>query len=465
MVSGLKEKSATIGLAAIMAFRMLGLFMILPVFSIQAIHYSHSSPQLVGIALGIYGFTQACFQIPLATLSDKIGRKIIILTGLIVFILGSVIAAFANDIYILILGRALQGAGAVGSTVLALLADLTREESRSKAMAIVGLAIGSSFSLAMVLGPLLNAWLGFSSIFWFTAALATSGIFLLVYLIPTPPKIFYHQDLKTKRNNFFSTLKNFQLLRLNYGIFILHASLTSLFIIIPILLQNHFQLKEIQQSLFYLITLTISFFLMVPFIIFAEKKQKMKVIFLSSILLLVFSQLCLMTFQLNLLLFGANLLIFLTAFSFLEATVPSWITKIIPINKKGSAMGIYSSFQFFGIFCGGTLGGLTYSHFGVEGIFSFNSLLLLSWLLASWNLESPPYLSTVIFQLKQFTEQDPALLSQQLSQLPAIAEVAILVNEGLVYLKIKQQLISKDELPKQLERSNLIELDGREAIV
>src|SRR3989344_45494 len=242
------KKSSILALAAIMSFRMLGLFMILPIFSLYTATLKGANPTLIGLALGIYGLMQACFQIPLGLLSDRWGRKPIIASGLLIFVVGSVIAALSHTIFGIILGRALQGAGAVGSAILALVADLTPDEDRTKAMALMGITIGFSFLLAMILGPLINATFHLSGIFWIAAVMGMTGILFLFWLIPQPPHLVTHQDVETVPSQLKNVLKNTQLLRLNLGICVLHSILTALFVAIPMLLTNQLQLSEHHQT-------------------------------------------------------------------------------------------------------------------------------------------------------------------------------------------------------------------------
>jgi len=230
----MKHPTAIFSLAMIMAFRMLGLFMILPVFSAHATALPGATATLLGVALGIYGLSQAILQMPFGMLSDRIGRKPVIAAGLILFALGSIVAALSHSIYGIILGRTLQGAGAIGSTTLAMVSDLTRDENRSKAMAMMGLTIGFAFSIAMILGPIIYTWFHLSGIFWATSGFAIVGLLLLI-TVPTPPKVLVHPDIERETNNLKSVFKNGQLLRLDWGIFSMHAMLTATFIAIPIL--------------------------------------------------------------------------------------------------------------------------------------------------------------------------------------------------------------------------------------
>ncbi len=449
-----KEYTAVLLLALIMAIRMLGLFMILPVFSLHANDFTHATPQLIGLALGVYGLTQAVLQIPLGMLSDRIGRRPVMSLGLIIFIAGSVCAAMSHSIYGLILGRALQGGGAIGSTILAMIADLTRDENRSKAMAVVGLAVGASFAVAMVVGPLLNAWVGLTGIFWVTAGLAAIAEMLVWVAIPAPPALVTKESSPIQ-TNLTKVLKNRELLRLNLSIFMLHAILTAFFIAIPIVLMRVIHLSSIGQTKLYLLVLILAFLLMLPLMVMAEKKRRMKSVFLGAIAALWLVQLLLWPFHQDLIGVSGLLLVFFIAFSLLEAVLPSWVSKVAPLRYKGAAMGCYSSAQFFGIFVGGSSGGWIYAHFGVTGIFLLGSGLALIWLIIAFNLRSPPYLTTVIFNLQQFSENNLELLSQRLYGIAGIVEVAIIQAEALIYLKIDQVILNKSQLRQSLEKSKL----------
>lgn len=386
-----KEHVALVILSSIMSIRMLGLFMILPVFSVYAAHLSDATPTLIGLTLGAYGLTQALFQIPCGMLSDHIGRKPVIFAGLIILLIGSIICAFSHSIYVLLLGRALQGTGAIGSTVLALLSDLTREESRTKAMAFMGLSIGLAFTSAMIMGPVINHWFHLSGIFWITGLLALIGMLLLTN-IPTPQKP--SKTSENLRKKLSSVLHNAQLLRLNIGIFSLHAILTAVFIAVPLLLTHQLHLSEWMQIGLYLCVLIVSFTLAVPFIIIAEKKQKIKLIFVSAIIVILFVQCMLYFFHHALTIITLLLLLFFTAFTALEATLPSLVSKIAPVQNKGAAMGIYSSSQFLGIFVGGSLGGFVFAHTQFFGIFALCAVISLSWLCVAISMKNPQLQNT-----------------------------------------------------------------------
>lgn len=434
-----------------MSFRMLGLFMILPVFSAYIHKQAGATPLLIGLALGVYGLTQAALQIPFGYWSDHIGRKPVITFGLILFALGSLIAALSHHMGGIILGRALQGSGAIGSTVLALVADLTRDEQRSKAMAFMGLIIGLSFMLAMVLGPFVNALYALSGIFWLSACFALTGILLLYTIVPKPPKPYLDEAVEASPRRFQAVLKNKALLHLDISIAIQHALFTALFIAIPILLTHDLKLSPPQQTGLYLIVLILAFFAMIPFLLWGEKKQRMKMIFLSAIVLILFCQLLLLFFADHALILSLSLFLFFTAFTTLESCLPSMVSKISPIQSKGSAMGVYSSCQFFGIFGGGALGGLIFSHWGLTGLFLFTSLLATLWLLLSIRMQDPPYLSTLIFSCATLSSKQQA----SLKSLKGVQEIAWQSGEQLLYIKVDKTKTTEQQLRQHLEQGSL----------
>ncbi|MHB8404777.1 MAG: MFS transporter [Gammaproteobacteria bacterium] len=375
------ERRAALSLAGVFSLRMLGLFMIYPVFALWARRLPGATAFSIGLALGVYGLTQALFQIPLGFLSDRLGRKRIIAAGLLLFAFGSMVAALSHSIDGIILGRLLQGAGAVGSAVLALAADLTREQQRTKAMAIIGMTIGVSFSLALVAGPILNRWIGVPGIFWLTAVLALLGIGVLYTLVPQPRVSRVHGDAKPVPALFKRVLTHRELLRLDFGIFVQHTILTASFLSVPFVLkQAGVALHD--QWLVYLPVLVVSVIFMVPLIILAER-GRMKPVFLASVATLGVSQLLLLMGHGGLPVVMVALLVFFTAFNLLEASLPSLISRVAPAEAKGTALGIYSSSQFFGIFVGGALGGWLQGVWGITGVFGLCAALAGLWLLVA----------------------------------------------------------------------------------
>ncbi|GJM07508.1 MAG: MFS transporter [marine bacterium B5-7] len=380
-----QERRTTFAVSLIMAFRMLGLFMILPVFSVAARTYADATPQLIGLALGVYGLTQACLQMPFGLMSDRLGRKPIILTGLVLFAIGSLVAALAHNLHLIIIGRALQGGGAIGSTLIALLADFTRPEQRTKAMACMGMTIGIAFSAAMVLGPLVARWHSLSAIFWLTALLALLGIVVLFYLVPAgAPVLDENQEPLLKK--LWTVLTDKELLRLDAGIFLQHAALTASFLVIPVVF-HHSGITTLHAWRAYLPILVIAFLCMVPLIILAEKKQKMRPIFLGCIAMIGISQ-CILALSYHVFwVVCFALLLFFIAFNCLEACLPSLVSKRCPAASKGTAMGIYSSSQFLGIFFGGTVGGIVYAHIHIAGVFALVAGFALVWLLIAFGMQ------------------------------------------------------------------------------
>lgn len=387
------ERQAALALASIMSLRMLGLFMVLPLFSLYAHQLTGATPLLIGIAMGIYGLTQAIFQIPFGAWSDRIGRKKIILLGLSIFALGSILSASATHIWLMILGRALQGAGAVGSTIIALLADLTRENQRTKAMALIGMTIGMSFSVAMLIGPLLNPWLHVNGIFWLAAGFSVLGIILLYTKVPHPKKTEWHADAEPEIHSFTSVLKNQDLMRLNVGIFLLHAVFTASFVVIPISLQTLANLSANQQWMLYLPALILAFAASIPCIIIAEKRQRMKLFFAGAILVLGLAELLLWTWAHSLTISALGLFLFFASFSVLEAFLPSLVSKTAPAARKGTALGIYSCSQFLGIFVGGSMGGWLYGELGLTNVYLFCTLLTILWATIAFRMKNPQHRS------------------------------------------------------------------------
>lgn len=383
------ERRASTSLAVIMSLRMLGLFMILPVFSLYAHGLRDATPFLIGVAMGVYGLTQGIFQIPFGMLSDLFGRRLLITIGLLIFALGSIVCAETHTISGMILGRALQGTGAVGSTIIAMIADLTREDHRTKAMAIAGMSIGMSFALAMVVGPLAASWI---NIFWLAAFFSLAAIFLLFTWAPAPTKTVWHDDTEPEPSQFSALLKNRELMRLNSGIFILHAVLTASFVILPLSLQNLAGLPAKQQWMLYLPVLVLAFLSSIPFIIVAEKKRLLKPFFLGAIAVLGIGELLLWFFAHHLLLSAISLLLFFAAFSLLEAFLPSLVSRTAPAHRKGTALGIYSCSQFLGIFMGGTVGGWLYGAFGITDVYLFCVVLTGVWLAIAFGMKKPQYL-------------------------------------------------------------------------
>lgn len=365
-------------IALLYACRMLGLFLLIPVFTLFAHQLTQATPTLIGIALGAYGLSQALTQIPFGVLSDYIGRKPVIQIGLVLLLLGSLFGAYTTHIYGMIFARAIQGVGAIGSVLLALLSDLTPVEHRAKSMAVIGVTIGLSFSIAMILGPLLANHSGLDLIFYFTAFLAFLGIFITQYAIPTPPKAPTPEAFRLRL--LCETFQEPVLLRLNMGILIQHALLTATFYVLPLQLHAFIQTGLLTNTWhFYLPLILLSFIVMAPVIAIAEKKKIIQKVLGYAIVTMGVTEACLIYFHENWVLFSAMAGMYFLAFNLAEAFLPSQISKQAPAAHKGAAMGIYSTCQFLGIFVGGAAAGVIYQHYGMPGVFSFNTLLAGIW--------------------------------------------------------------------------------------
>jgi MFS family permease len=442
------EKRAGYSLAMIYGVRMLGLFMILPVFAVYAESLPGYTPLLAGLALGIYGLTQAVLQIPFGLLSDKFGRKPIIVMGLLVFMLGSVVAANADSIYGVILGRAMQGSGAIAAVLMALAADLSREEHRLKIMSFIGVSIGFSFALAMVLGPLLNQQIGVPGLFFFTAVLAALAIIILFILVPNPQRSFFHRDTQANPTQFYAMLADRQLLRLDFGIFILHAVLMASFMAIPLMLQHQVGFDVGEHWKLYLPVFLLSVALMVPFIIHAEKKRRMKQVFIGAIGALLLAELALSLVSDSVYHIGFILVLFFTAFNLLEASLPSLVSKMSPADRKGTAMGIYSSSQFLGAFVGGSLGGYSYQHWGGVGVFLLCAAGLSIWLLLALSMKNPRYVSAYLLNIGVIPTAEVNQMIAQLVAVQGVVEVSIEPDEGIAYLKVEPHALDEEKLLK-----------------
>lgn len=439
------ERRATFGLAGIYGFRMIGLFLILPVFALYAENLAGATPLTIGLAIGIYGLTQALLQIPFGMLSDRIGRKPVIVLGLLLFAAGSVIAALANDIHWIIVGRAIQGAGAISAAVMALAADLTRESQRTKAMAMIGATIGFSFALALVVGPLLGKWFGLSGIFWVTFATALLGIAILLGMVPTPRIERFHRDTEPVPALLRRVMVDPQLLRLNWGIFSLHLMMTSLFLAFPLKLRDAGLAAEV-HSLFYLPVLALSLLTMVPFIIIAERHGRMKPVFLGAVFILGLSVLGLYLGASGIWALGLLLWIFFTAVNLLEASLPSLVSKFAPADAKGSAMGVYSTSQFFGAFIGGAFGGWAHQAFGLQGVFLVSVVGALVWLVVAAGMRAPRQLSSELRGLGEVGDIRVNELTDQLLAVPGVVEAVVVPEDGVAYLKVDRKGLQRAAL-------------------
>lgn len=378
------ERRASASLAAIFALRMLGLFLIMPVFTVYAKTVpGGNNTILIGLAIGIYGLTQALLYIPYGWLSDRLGRKPVIVFGLVVFALGSFIAAFSHDILWIIVGRAVQGAGAISSAVIALVADLTSEAHRTKAMAMIGGSIGMSFAVAIVAAPTVYHWLGMGGLFGAIGILAIVAIFVVIWVVPNPPAA-----PKITHAPFREVLRNPELLRLNFGVFVLHATQTALFVVMPRMLEAA-GMPVTSHWKIYLPVMFASFIVMIPAVIAAEKRGKMKAVLLSAIGLVLIAQFAMAELPPTLFVLTVLLFFYFAGFNVLEASQPSLVSKLAPGARKGAATGIYNTTQALGLASGGVLGGWLLKHHGQHSIFFVCAGMALLWLIIAGSMKPP----------------------------------------------------------------------------
>ncbi|MDG1073400.1 MAG: MFS transporter [Methylophilaceae bacterium] len=434
------EKRSTVSLAAIYGLRMLGMFLILPIFAIYAQTLEGGQDHtMVGLALGAYGLTQVLLQLPFGIASDQYGRKKVIYIGMLIFIIGSVVAALGTNIMMVIVGRAIQGAGAVSAVVMALVADSTREEHRTKAMATIGGTIGMTFALSLVAGPLLNQAIGVPGIFWMTAILTVFAIGVVKFLVPDPIDSHFHSDTEAAPDKIKEVLRNTQLLRLNFGVFSLHAAQMAMFVVVPFALKETSGMNENQHWMVYLPVLTLSFVLMLPAVIYGEKYAKLKPVFIAAVATMLLAQLL---FALNIHSFWGvvvALFFYFIAFNLLEATLPSLISKMAPAASKGTAIGIHNTAQSLGIFIGAVTGGYLSGHYGFSSVFIFCALLMVVWLIAALGMKTPPSVKTKMYHVESMTDKAASQLKANIAQMLGVEEVAVLAKERTLIVKINNQ--------------------------
>ena len=447
------EIKTVLGIAFIYILRMLGLFIVLPILSVYLLEISASDSKfLVGLGFGIYGLTQGLFQIPFGLLSDYFGRKKMIIIGLVIFLCGSLLIAAFSSIYIVILGRALQGAGAISAVLLALLSDLTRDEIRTKAMGIIGASIGMTFGVSIVLSPLLNKYIGFQGIFWGIAVLTVLAILIVLFHIPTPIKV---STEKTTKNNFLEVLRNKTFLKLDYGIFSLHASQIVMFMTIPVILNQIGYPVEYHWQV-YLPVFILSIIFMVPMIIFAQRKNLVKKLFLGNVALLILVQFLFMNYSDSKQSIMLILLMYFIGFNFLEATLPSLISRISPKNSKGFILGIYNSSQSLGIFAGGFFGGILLTYFSNNTIFILSGVLMIFWFLLMLNFIFPENKKDLILHLRNsFFKQPSNKIEAVISKINSLD----FVEEALIFPS-ERYIIIKSKINKKFNETKVVKVIG-----
>lgn len=440
------ELRATWGLGTVFSLRMLGMFMVLPVLTTYGMALQGASETLIGLAIGIYGLAQAVFQIPFGLLSDRIGRKPLIVGGLLIFVLGSVIAAMTTSIWGVILGRALQGSGAIAAAVMALLSDLTREQNRTKAMAFIGISFGITFAIAMVLGPVITHAFGLHALFWMIAVLASGGIIITMLVVPSASTHQLNRESGIVKGSIRDVLTNSRLVKLNLGILCLHILLMSSFVALP----GQFEQAGLPAAAHwkvYLVTMLIAFASVLPFIIYAEVKRRMKRVFVGCVALMLIAEVVLWGAGNHFWTLVVGVQLFFIGFNLMEAILPSLVSKESPPGYKGTAMGLYSTSQFIGVAIGGSMGGWVYGHIDAQSVFLVGALIAAAWLLVSLSMQEPPYVSSLRITLDASNE-DKEKLEQRLKEQPGVAAVFIVPEERSAYVKIDSKVTSRAELEK-----------------
>jgi MFS family permease len=378
-----KELRASLSLASLYALRMLGLFLILPIFAVHARQLpGGADPVMIGLVLGAYSLTQGLLQLPFGMASDRFGRKPVIIFGLLLFALGSVVAGMADDLVTTVIGRALQGTGAISAAVTACIADQTRDAQRTKAMALVGASIGLTFALSLVLAPLLYEHIGMAGIFHLTAVLALCGIAVVVWAVPALPDRPKAEHVSAP-TSFDDVLRDTELMRLNLGIFCLHLVQMAMFVVLPGWLIERAGLPLGEHWKIYLPVVLASFAVMTPQLNFAERKGRVRMVFLVSVAMVLAVQLAFAAQPVGLAPFAVLLLVFFSAFNVLEALVPSMVSRLAPPDARGTALGLYNTTQALGLFAGGAVGGWASSAFGGAAVFLTCGLAMLVWLVVA----------------------------------------------------------------------------------
>jgi len=368
-------------------------------------------------------------------LSDRYGRKLIILIGLVIFCVGSLVAAYSDSVMGVTIGRAIQGMGAIASTILALAADVTRDSQRPKVMAIIGMCIGLSFAVSLIVGPILVESVGLTGLFKLTSGLALLGMLVVLFIVPNAVSRAPKGDTRAAPELIKDMLKDGQLLRLDVGIFVLHLVLTSIFVVLPLMLLN-LDFASTDHWQLYFPTLMLSFFLMVPLIIIGAKNESMKQVYRLALLMLAGSLVMMFVLQHSFVGLFASVVLFFTAFNYLEASLPSLIAKFAPAGQKGTAMGIYSSSQFFGAFWGGILGGVCYQYLGLIGVFLTSTLLVILWWFYSAGMINPKVLKTYTLDASVTDNESAQTMVSKLLELSGVVDAVVIVDDKAAYLKV-----------------------------
>ena len=434
------EWRASTTLSGVYALRMLGMFLVLPVLAMYAASLpgAEDNKTLVGLAMGIYGLTQALLQLPLGIASDKFGRKKTIYAGLVIFAAGSFLAAAADTLPLLVTARAIQGAGAVSAAVTALLADLTRDGVRTRAMAMIGLSIGLTFSVSLVVAPMIADVVGVRGLFLLTGILTVASIGVVAFMTPAPEVSKLHEDTQAQPARIGEVLKNRQLLNLDFGIFALHAAQMALFTALPFAM-TQLGLEKIQHWKVYLPSTVAGLVVMVPLIIIGETRNRLKQVFILGIVCIAAAQIGLLSGMHSIWLITVYLIVYFIGFNVLEASLPSMVSKIAPSDLKGTAMGVYNTMQSVGLFAGGAAGGLLFQKYGFVGVFAFCSTLMLLWLVLAVLSPAPKPVKNLSYPVGSVWQGNQEGLYRALSELEGVEDISFSFDRQTVYIKVLQK--------------------------
>ena len=439
------ERRAVAALSGIFSLRMLGLFMFLPVFSLHAHEYPGHTPLLIGVAIGIYGLTQGVFQVPFGVLSDRFGRRPVITVGLLVFALGSVVAALADDIWGIVAGRALQGMGAVAAAVMALASDLTRETHRTRVMATIGASIGVAFALALILGPVVTETAGISGLFWVTAVLAVVAIGVLHLAVPAPPRMA--NPGRTALAGLATALRDRQMLRLNAGIFILHAIMVATFVALPIALRDRAGIDGADHWMVYVGVLLASVIFTVPLIIVADRANRSRSVLLIGIVVLGIGLAGLAGASAGgVVAFILCLVVYFVGFNTLEASLPAMVSRVAPMRARGAALGVYSTLQYLGAFAGGTIGGWLLGAGGEHVALAVCAGLCIAWMLIAMGLREPRRLSVEQLSIGSVERESVDALTARLLAVPGVVEADVVAEERIAWLRVDRGRLDRSSL-------------------
>jgi len=428
-----EERRAAISLAAIFGLRMLGLFLILPVFTVYALTLQGATHASAGLALGAYGISQTLLQVPFGMLSDRFGRKPVIAAGMVIFAAGSVVAASAHSIGWMIVGRLLQGAGAVASVVIAMVADLTRDEHRTRAMGMIGGTIGMTFAFSVMASPALAGWLGVDGIFWLIGGLSLASVAFLYLVVPTPRRVVHHRDAEPPPADVRRVLATPELLRLDFGIFALHLTLTALFFAVPLLLEPF--VPQAGQWKVYGPVILGALLLMVPAIIVGEVRHKLREFFLAAIGLVGVAGVVIYLGRGSLAGVASGLLLFFVGFNILEASLPSLVSKAAPAGLRGTGIGIYNMAEFAGAGLGGAMGGALYAH-GTSTLFVALLAVAVGWPLIALTMAPIRYLTSVMVEVGGVTDLAAVATAEvALAAVRGVREVILYPGETTCFLK------------------------------